>query len=439
MSMEQVPNFGFEARVREGHDQKIVRQIGTRKQKRANGEMRNIGCEISSSYVRIMLSALLPVFLVNVCLRKMSDNRSAHACTNHTGHPLLQNILEGRFYMERPSYRPSSASAQRPMHARGVLLDEELGQPMIKSLVEGEFYISKDDMSSKTKKMDYISHNRRMTKEYSKLVAATRPNSSMSSTGGGTRDISQQDTKGPPMYNNNNVAKPARARLVKDILTPRTPQELHQLWGRTLDHKFTESTLAWLEKASATEKLHFKTAIARHPIAGNATINPFAFAKSATPSQGIRKIPRPQSAPLSRPGTSGRTGASSPEMKMSSVPNPFRPQYSHNTTTVQPFKEIKDLQMAPFKTGYVDKHAIAEATAFARTRPPSRGGSAQSSRPVSASYERPLSAMHAMNRKAKALRVSGNEKRQIQGRDFDDVHSTIQQSTFGASWAAPCL
>jgi len=35
------------------------------------------------------------------------------------------------------------------------------------------------------------------------------------------------------------LARPARARLVKDIVTPRTASELHELWGRTLDDKFT--------------------------------------------------------------------------------------------------------------------------------------------------------------------------------------------------------
>lgn len=35
------------------------------------------------------------------------------------------------------------------------------------------------------------------------------------------------------------MARPARARVVKDIVTPRTASELHELWGRTLDQKFT--------------------------------------------------------------------------------------------------------------------------------------------------------------------------------------------------------
>jgi hypothetical protein len=68
------------------------------------------------------------------------------------------------------------------------------------------------------------------------------------------------------------------------------------------------------------------------------------------------------------------------------------------------------------------------------SRPPSRGGTSQGSRPSSAAYERPLSAM-----KKDRLRVPTGGAAMIAGRKIEDVHPTIQQSTFGASWAAPAL
>ena len=147
-----------------------------------------------------------------------------------------------------------------------------------------------------------------MTKEYSKLVASTRPNSALGSAMG---DKSRE----PSPYGFTAMTRPARARVVKDIVTPRTPQELHDLWGRTLDPKFTASTLAWLAKASREEKQHFKIAIASHPtqkisqsrLGFVAKDGPFAasnpYSRSVTPSHGFRRPPRPQSAPLTRPGT----------------------------------------------------------------------------------------------------------------------------------------
>ena len=68
------------------------------------------------------------------------------------------------------------------------------------------------------------------------------------------------------------------------------------------------------------------------------------------------------------------------------------------------------------------------------SRPPSRGGISHGSRPSSAAYERPLSAM-----KKDRLRVPTGGAAMIAGRKIEDVHPTIQQSTFGASWAAPAL
>ena len=149
-----------------------------------------------------------------------------------------------------------------------------------------------------------------MTKEYSKLVASTRPNSA-------TPNGEKYQGENTPTLPLAGVTRPARARIAKEIVTPRTRAELHELWGRTLDPKFTESTLAWLAKASKEEKQQFKNAIASHPKVSTggvfgATSN--SYTRSATPSQGLRRPPRPQSAPLSRPGSNARERT-----------NPFRP------------------------------------------------------------------------------------------------------------------
>ena len=69
------------------------------------------------------------------------------------GQPLLQNILEGRYYMQNTYERPLSASSQRPAFTKGILIDEELGQPLVKSLVEGQFYFPKDEMLLKSRKV----------------------------------------------------------------------------------------------------------------------------------------------------------------------------------------------------------------------------------------------------------------------------------------------
>jgi len=290
-----------------------------------------------------------------------------------------------------------------------MLVDEELGQPLVKSLVEGEFYYPKDEMLSRSRKVNYVAHNRKMTKEYSKLVASTRPSTALGSSKGGTRNNSP--------YLGMTFARPARARVVKDIVTPRTASDLHELWGRTLDDKFTASTLAWLAKASQAEKTHFKNAIASHPT--QPTRGPPLGGRSATPSHATRRPPRPQSAPLSRPGTGESKLGRQLEMSRNLSKDEDRVEY-------QP--------MNAHKAGFLDKNAIANAVAFARSRPPSRGGISHGSRPSSAAYERPLSAM-----KKDRLRVPTGGAAMIAGRKIEDVHPTIQQSTFGASWAAPAL
>ena len=261
---------------------------------------------------------------------------------------------------------------------------------------------------------DYVAHNRKMTKEYSRLVAATRPSTAHGYTKG-------SDTRSPTPFGISHT-RPARARIVKDIVTPRTKSELHDLWGRTLDGKFTEQTLSWLARASREEKMHFKNAIASHP--GNTkgmpvNFNGSLYRRSMTPSNDLRRPPRPQSAPLSRPGTRDSRASS------------FRPQMTPHDE-----KERKEYRKA---TGYLDKHAIAEAVAFARSRPPSRGGSRQDSRPPSAVNDRPLSALRRDQKVRTMAGAPTASAHMIAGRKVDDVHPIIQQSTFGASWAAPCL
>ena len=74
-------------------------------------------------------------------------------------------------------------------------------------------------------------------------MASTRPTSAVAIDSRANTPFSQLAVTRP-------AATPARARLGKDIATPRTASELHNLWGRTLDSKFTEQTIAWLAKAS---------------------------------------------------------------------------------------------------------------------------------------------------------------------------------------------
>ena len=82
---------------------------------------------------------------------------------------------------------------------------------------------------------------------YSKLVATTRPASAVAIDPRANTPFSQLAVSRP-------AATPARGRgkdvATKDVATPRTASELHDLWGRTLDPKFTEHTIAWLAKAS---------------------------------------------------------------------------------------------------------------------------------------------------------------------------------------------
>ena len=50
--------------------------------------------------------------------------------------------------------------------AKGVVIDHHTGMPLIKSLVEGGFYMPREPRLKKSGKIDYIAHNRKMTREY---------------------------------------------------------------------------------------------------------------------------------------------------------------------------------------------------------------------------------------------------------------------------------
>ena len=90
------------------------------------------------------------------------NNKYFQALDASTGEPLLENVIKGRYYLENTYLRPSSAAS----NAKGVVIDHHTGMPLIKSLVEGGFYMPREPRLKKSGKIDYIAHNRKMTREY---------------------------------------------------------------------------------------------------------------------------------------------------------------------------------------------------------------------------------------------------------------------------------
>lgn len=207
------------------------------------------------------------------------------------GKPLLQNILEGQYYMEKTQLRPQSAQS---FFKHGTILDEGKNQPLVKSLIEGEFYKPKNMHKNYSTKVDYIAHNRKMTREYSRLVSYNRPRTA---TGTPTDPLHT----GRPGVGYSlipaSMSKPARSRLAQTMATPRSAHELQQLWNRPLDPKFVASTLSWLARASEEEKTHFKAAIAdRTQISAQRQVPAWMLQRSGRLNQHSQQHQRPQSA-----------------------------------------------------------------------------------------------------------------------------------------------
>ena len=90
------------------------------------------------------------------------NNKYFQALDASTGEPLLENVIKGRYYLENTYLRPSSAAS----NAKGVVIDHHTGMPLIKSLMEGGFYMPREPRLKKPGKIDFIAHNRKMTREY---------------------------------------------------------------------------------------------------------------------------------------------------------------------------------------------------------------------------------------------------------------------------------
>ena len=172
---------------------------------------------------------------------KAAWNNDYHQTLDRDGNgkPVLENLLQGRYYLTKtnPYARPGTwrhnlevmiyglgvfgNSLLPPMYmapqlarmerrltvvikttgtsaepgygatAKGTQLDpRKPSQAMVKSLIEGDFYENRPRTSDGDKGIDFIRHNRKMTGEYSRLIAGTRSNSRLSNAA-----VSRQVTK----------------------------------------------------------------------------------------------------------------------------------------------------------------------------------------------------------------------------------------------------
>eukprot|EP00281_Chroomonas_sp_CCMP1168_P024734 CAMPEP_0206237934 /NCGR_PEP_ID=MMETSP0047_2-20121206/14538_1 /ASSEMBLY_ACC=CAM_ASM_000192 /TAXON_ID=195065 /ORGANISM="Chroomonas mesostigmatica_cf, Strain CCMP1168" /LENGTH=367 /DNA_ID=CAMNT_0053662419 /DNA_START=79 /DNA_END=1178 /DNA_ORIENTATION=- len=213
-----------------------------------------------------------------------------------TGKPVLESIIQGRYYQARtdPYDRPES-SLSTHKGFKGTQMDTTLQQPMVKSLIQGEFYGNPPRTAGGGRKdrIDFVTHNKRMTREYSKLVAGTRPQSGRAMRDSVTRG--ECSSAGPFQTIAARPTRMVRTKLAQNLDTPRDAGELQELWGRALDPKFVATTLSWLSKASDQEKRQFKQAVCAFPVQISARP---ALGRSVTPRTGFGagRLSRPQSA-----------------------------------------------------------------------------------------------------------------------------------------------
>uniref|UniRef100_A0A6T8P845 EF-hand domain-containing protein n=1 Tax=Hemiselmis andersenii TaxID=464988 RepID=A0A6T8P845_HEMAN len=338
---------------------------------------------------------------------------------NGTGKPVLENIIQGIYYQERsnPYVRPNSVAGP-PYVPKGTMMDaKKPGQALVKSLIQGDFYKNharpKTSYGDHRDKIDFIAHNRKMTREYSRLIAGTRPHTAMSRSAAIQRE---RDNLQGSLSTGPYQTISAMSMTREPIRTPRNAMELQELWGRPLEPTFIATTLAWLSKATDLEKKQFKQAVcyptAISAKAGTSGAHPYQTrTRSTTPFMGGTKgsrVPtsRPQSATGVRPYASDHHE------------QPPRPVESPAPASVQM------RERPPSRTG-IDRSALEAATAFARTRP--RSAMSNSGRPSSAMAGRAPPQWRAPSRSQSRQDTAGH----------GGMGQVIQKATIGATWAAP--
>mmetsp|Transcript_42292 Transcript_42292/g.96337 ORF Transcript_42292/g.96337 Transcript_42292/m.96337 type:complete len:474 (+) Transcript_42292:78-1499(+) len=342
---------------------------------------------------------------------KSTWNNAYSQALDTDGKPSVSNVIEGRYYMEGHNvFGETSMTTTR----YGLVMDESMNQPLVKSLLQGEYYLKRGVNRPESAKVDYIAHNRKMTRDYSRLVSSTRPPSSlsMSDRGAGT-------AMGYVPQMAATVTRPSRARLVGQMPTPRTSEDLQEIWGRALDPRFAATTLAWLGKANDMEKTQFKNAVFKYPSQIVARPGLLASSRSGNTSRTAYRAPRPASAPPDRDHA---------PLRISSAQGGEQARAEGGGDGEQPDEQASErggrarfsLSGRPV-TPQVEHNALAAATAYRRNRP------ALSSRPSSA--PRSVSSQGRPMGKAAPMHVLSERS--------PEIHSTIQKSAFGASWAAP--
>eukprot|EP00286_Rhodomonas_abbreviata_P009660 CAMPEP_0181334942 /NCGR_PEP_ID=MMETSP1101-20121128/26555_1 /TAXON_ID=46948 /ORGANISM="Rhodomonas abbreviata, Strain Caron Lab Isolate" /LENGTH=307 /DNA_ID=CAMNT_0023445005 /DNA_START=138 /DNA_END=1058 /DNA_ORIENTATION=+ len=139
---------------------------------------------------------------------------------SNEGKPMLQSVMQGKFYMEKP--RPQSSRAATHRLTKGVILDETLQQPMVKSLMEGEFYFVKSPgRQSARSKTDFIARNCRMQKEYCRM-GTTRPVSASFAL-----SLSRSLDKSSPLYSAFSPTSPYKAHSARFSSSPRLADPMH--------------------------------------------------------------------------------------------------------------------------------------------------------------------------------------------------------------------
>lgn len=322
------------------------------------------------------------------------------------GRPAVSNVIEGRFVFERV---PAGARAVQQHSRPGLVMDESKGQPLVKSLLQGEYYALRGSGRPQSAKVDYISHNRKMTRDYSRLVASTRPPSSATQRAGSAFGY-------VPLAAT--VTRPARARVVGQMPTPRTAKDLEEVWGRALDPRFAATTLAWLGSASDVEKTKFKNALFK-------VVTQFC-APVLSPMAPVAGCLLARRAPRSNPGA---LTACAPRQAPGRPASALGSELGEDAgaRSARPLAARPSSRSFAAATPQLDGAALAAATAYRRARP------------ASAASVRPTTAPRSATASARAIvsQRSARDRRQMAAEQPPELHSTIQRSAFGAAWAAP--
>eukprot|EP00283_Hemiselmis_rufescens_P003978 CAMPEP_0173419868 /NCGR_PEP_ID=MMETSP1357-20121228/1555_1 /TAXON_ID=77926 /ORGANISM="Hemiselmis rufescens, Strain PCC563" /LENGTH=515 /DNA_ID=CAMNT_0014382577 /DNA_START=229 /DNA_END=1775 /DNA_ORIENTATION=+ len=298
---------------------------------------------------------------------------------NGTGKPVLENIIQGIYFHERtnPYVRPNTVAGP-PFVPQGTTMDaRKPGQPLVKSLIQGDFY--KNHARPKTcygdhrDKIDFIAHNRKMTREYSRLIAGTRPHTAMSRSAAIQRERDNlQGSLSTGPYQTISAMSTTR----EPVRTPRNARELQDMWGRPLDPTFIATTLAWLGRATDLEKRQFKQAVvyptAISAKAGTSGAHPFQTrTRSTTPYMGGGT--KGSRVPTSRPQSATGVRSSDHQELMQHQQQQQRPMVAMSPAAVQiPNSPSVQSRERPLSRTGIDRGALDAATAFAAHPPPQR-------------------------------------------------------------------